>query len=127
MAEVWFPLAAIPLIALGWIWLDRPIETVVCILFMAWGDCVTGLVRSQVYRKAVKGLWGTAAMAVTCVIIAWAFIHPFWIGLAAAGVATVTEYACGDVGIIRMLDDNLAIPFTSFAALFGLLALTGRI
>ena len=127
MAEVWFPLSAIPLIAVGWIWLNRPIETIVCLLFMAWGDCVTGLVRSQVYHKAVKGLWGTLAMAVTCLIIAWAFIHPFVIGLAATAVATLTEFVCGDVGIIKKLDDNLAIPFTSFAVLFGLLAATGHL
>lgn len=127
MAEVWFPLSAIPLIAVGWIWLGRTVETIVCLLFMAWGDCVTGLVRSQLYHRAVKGLWGTLAMAVTCVSIAWAFIHPFWIGLTAAAVATVTEYLCGDVGLITKLDDNLAIPLTSFATLFGLLAITGRI
>ena len=127
MAEVWFPLSAIPLIAIGWIWLGHPVETIVCLLFMAWGDCVTGLVRSQLYHRAVKGLWGSLAMFVTCIIIAWAFIHPFWIGLAASGVATVTEYTCGDVGLIKKIDDNLAIPVMSFITLFGLLALTGRI
>jgi len=36
MAEVWFQLSAMPLIAIGWLWLWKPIETVVCILFMAW-------------------------------------------------------------------------------------------
>jgi len=127
MAEVWFPLSALPLIAIGWIWLGHPVETIVCLLFMAWGDCVTGLVRSQFYHRAVKGAWGTLAMAVTCVIIAWAFIHPFIIGFASAAVATVTEYLCGDTGIIKKIDDNLAIPLMSFASLFGLLALTGRI
>jgi dolichol kinase len=127
MAEVWFPLSAIPLIAIGWIWLGRPIETVVCILFMAWGDCVTGLVRSQLYQKPVKGLWGSLAMLTTCLIISYAFIHPFWIGPAVSIVATVTEYSCGDVGLITILDDNLAIPVASFVALFGLLAITGRL
>jgi len=127
MAEVWFPLSALPLIAIGWIWLDRPIETIVCLLFMAWGDCVTGLVRSQFYHQAVKGAWGTLAMFITCVIIAWAFIHPFWIGLVAAAAATVTEFVSGDVGFIKKLDDNLAIPLVSFAILFGLLGLTGRL
>jgi hypothetical protein len=127
MAEVWFPLSAIPIIAIGWIWLGRPVETVVCILFMAWGDCVTGLVRSQLYHKPVKGLWGSLAMFLTCLIISLAFIHPFWIGLVVSSVATVTEYTCGDVGILTKIDDNFAIPITSFVTLFGLLALTGRL
>jgi dolichol kinase len=94
---------------------------------MAWGDCVTGLVRSQLYHKPVKGLWGSLAMFLTCLIISLAFIHPFWIGLVVSSVATVTEYTCGDVGILTKIDDNFAIPITSFVTLFGLLALTGRL
>ena len=126
MAEVWFPLSAIPLIAIGWMWLGKPVETVVCILFMAWGDGVTGLVRSRLYHKPAKGLWGSLAMFITCLIISFIFIHPFWIGLSVSIVATVTEYACGDVGLITRLDDNLAIPVASFVTLFALLAATGR-
>jgi len=125
MAEVWFPLASLPVNGVGWLWLDRPIETVACLLFMCWGDCVTGLVRSQVYGKPVKGLWGSAAMFGACLIIAWCFIEPLWIGVVAALVATITEWACGDVGIIKKLDDNLMIPLTSAATVFGILALSG--
>jgi len=123
MAEVWFPLAAIPVIGAGWIWLDRPIITAACLLFMCWGDCLTGLVRSQIYGKAVKGLWGSAAMFLACLLIAWAFIEPFWVGVVGAAVATATEWTCGDVGIIKKLDDNLMIPLTSAATVLGILAL----
>jgi dolichol kinase len=125
MAEVWFPLAAIPVISIGWIWLDRPLVAISCLLFMAWGDCVTGIVRSQVYGRAVKGFWGSVAMFLTCLIIAWCFIHPFWVGAVTALVATVTEWACGDVGVIKPLDDNLMIPLVSSVAVFGMLALVG--
>jgi phytol kinase len=127
MAEVWFPLAGALLIGIGWIWLDRPIETVVCLLFMAWGDGVTGLIRSQFYKKAVKGLWGTAGMAAACLTISWAFIHPFFIGAVTATAATATEWLCGDVGILKKLDDNIAIPVISFAVMFSLLAATGKL
>lgn len=127
LAEVWFPLASIAVIAVGWIWLDKPIESISCLLFMAWGDCVTGIVRSQVYHRAVKGLWGSVAMLLTCLVIAWCFIHPFWIGLIGAVMATLAEWSCGDVGIIKKLDDNLMIPIVSFATIFGLLALTRRL
>ena len=125
MSEVWFPLASLPVIGLGWIWLDKPFIAVSCLLFMAWGDCVTGIVRSQIYGKAVKGFWGSAAMFLSCLIIAWAFISPFWAGAIAALVATITEWACGDVGVIKWADDNWAIPVVSAAALFGILASIG--
>lgn len=125
MSEVWFPLASLPVIGIGWIWLSEPLIAISCLLFMAWGDCVTGLVRSQVYGRAVKGLWGSVAMLIVCLIIAWAFIEPFWVGAVGALAATITEWACGDVGIIKKLDDNLMIPLTSCATVFGILALIG--
>jgi len=126
MAEVWFPLAAIPVIGIGWVWLDRPLVAISCLLFMAWGDCCTGIVRSQIYGRAVKGLWGSVAMFITCLVIAWCFIEPFWVGAVTAMVATVTEWACGDVSKVKWLrwaDDNLMIPLTSCATVFGILAL----
>ena len=58
MAEVWFPWVAVPVFAIGWLWLDKPALSVAVLLFMAWGDCVTGLVRSQVYKKGGKGAVG---------------------------------------------------------------------
>lgn len=126
MAEVWFPLASIPVIGVGWIWLGEPLITISCLLFMAWGDCITGLIRSQVYGKAVKGFWGSVGMFAACLIIAWCFIEPFWIGAVGALVATITEWACGDIGIIK-LDDNLMIPLVSCATVFGILALIGAL
>ena len=125
MAEIWFPASAIPLILIGWIWLDKPVMTVMCLLFMAWGDCVTGLVRSQVYKKAVKGLWGSVAMLLVCCAITWTFSTPLWVGLVGAGAATITEYLCGDVGLLKFADDNWAIPIVSFAVVFGILARLG--
>ena len=121
MAEVYFPLAALPVIGIGWVWLNQPVIAVACLLFMAWGDGVTGIIRSQIYGKAVKGIWGSVAMLIACLVIAWAFIQPFWIGAVGAVVATVTEWACGDVGIFKWADDNWGIPIVSFAVVFGLL------
>lgn len=128
MAEIWFPLSAILVIGTGWIWLGKPILAVSCLLFMAWGDCVTGLVRSQIYGRAVKGFWGSVAMFLTCLVISWAFIKPFWIGAIASSVATVVEITSGDVSpvpFLRWLDDNFAIPVASAIVIFGLLAMRG--
>jgi phytol kinase len=123
-SEVWFPLSAAILFAVGWLWLNRPVETVACLLFMAWGDAITGLVRSQVYHKAVKGVWGSVAMLVTCLVISWCFITPFWVGALAAVVATGVEYISGDVSRLKFmhgLDDNVTIPLVAAAIVLALI------
>ncbi len=127
MAEVWFAWIAVPVFAVGWLWLGRPLVAISCLLFMAWGDAVTGLVRAQVYGKAVKGLWGSLLMLIVCLAISWAFIQPFWIGAVGSVVATFTEWAFGDVGLIKWADDNWAIPIVSLAAILGALAATGNL
>jgi phytol kinase len=124
-AEVWFAWIAVPIFAVGWLWLNQPFITVSCLLFMAWGDCVTGLIRSEVYHKPVKGLWGSVAMLIVCLVISWAFIKPFWIGAAGSAVATIVEWSFGDVGLIKWADDNWAIPALSLGFILGLAKLTG--
>lgn len=124
MSEVWFAAVAIPVFAVAWLWLGKPQVATAVLLFMAWGDCVTGLVRFKVYGRAVKGLWGSAAMLAVCLVIAAAFLRPFWIGAAACLVAVATEWAFGDAGVIKWADDNWAIPLTSLASILALSALT---
>jgi dolichol kinase len=127
LAEVWFAWVAVPVYGIAWLWLDKPGVAVACLLFMAWGDGVTGLVRWQVYRKPVKGLWGSVAMICACLVISWAFISPLWIGAVASLAATVTEWAFGDNGKIKWADDNWAVPLVSLGVILGLMALTGAI
>jgi phytol kinase len=127
LAEVWFPLVAVPVFAISWLWLKQPGAAVASLLFMAWGDGVTGLVRSQVYHQPVKGLWGSLAMLIVCLSIAWIFIFPFWIGLVASFAAVLTEWAFGEQGIIKWGDDNWAIPVVSLACILGLMVLSGKI
>jgi phytol kinase len=127
MAEVWFPLVAVPVYGISWLWLKQPAVAVASLLFMAWGDGVTGLVRSQIYHRAVKGWWGSLAMLIVCLAIAWVFIEPFWIGAVASLLAVVTERVFGDYGIIKWADDNWAIPVISATAMLGLMALTGTL
>lgn len=125
MAEVWFPLSAIPVIGVGWIWLDKPFVAISCLLFMAWGDCVTGIVRSQIVGKAQKHWSGSVGCFVTCLIIGWALVQPLFLVPILAATATITEWACGDVGLIKWADDNWAIPVVSATVVFGILALIG--
>jgi dolichol kinase len=127
LAEVWFPLVAVPVFSAGWLWLKQPGAAVASLLFMAWGDGVTGLVRSQVYHRPVKGLWGSLAMLLTCISIAWVFVTPFWIGLIASLAAVLTEWAFGEQGIFKWADDNWAIPAVSLTVILGLMALAGNL
>ena len=117
LAEVWFPLSSTAVLAVGWGWLGRPLVAVACILMMCWGDMLTGIVRSQVYKREVKGNWGSVAMLAVCLLLAWAFINPFWLGVAAALAATAAERF---MPISRgFWDDNWAIPLVAAAIVFG--------
>jgi phytol kinase len=124
MAEVWFAWVAVPVFCISWLWLDRPEVAAACLLFMAWGDGITGFVRWHVYHRAVKGLWGSAAMFVVCLAISLPLVRPFWIGGVGSAVATATEWVAGDIGFVKWLDDNLAVPLTSLGVILGLMALT---
>ncbi len=126
-SEVWFALVAVPVFGIAWFWLNKPLVALASLLFMAWGDCLTGVTRSQVYHREVKGLWGSVAMLLVCLVISWAFIKPFWIGLIGSGVAVTAEWAFGETGVIKWADDNWAVPLSSMAVILGLLAVTGNL
>jgi phytol kinase len=123
LAEIWFPWVAVPVFAIAWLWLDRPTVAVTSLLFMAWGDGITGLVRSAVYHRAVKGVWGSLAMLVVCLAIAGVFIRPFWIGIIASAAAVFTERTFGEYGFLKWGDDNWAIPLVSMTVILGLMAM----
>jgi phytol kinase len=127
MSEVWFAWISIPVFIVGWLWLGQPFIAVSCLLFMAWGDCVTGLIRAEVYHRAVKGLWGSLGMILVCLVISWAFIKPFWIGAIGSLIATVSERIFGDVGLIKWADDNWAIPVISLISILSISAATGNL
>jgi len=77
---------------------------------MGAGDCVTGLIRSAVYKREVKGNWGSVGMLVTCALVAVCFIEPMWVGIVGAVVATLAEKF---TVTRRFVDDNLTIPLAS--------------
>jgi phytol kinase len=125
LAEIWFPWVAVPVFAVSWYWFGKPEVSVSSLLFMAWGDGITGLVRSVVYHRAIKGLWGSLAMLCVCLVIAGVLIRPFWIGVVASIVAVAAERAFGDYGIFQWGDDNWAIPLASMGTILGLMGATG--
>ena len=114
LAEVYFPAAGTISLSVGWVWLDNPWLAVVPILFMAWGDMLTGIVRSKVYGREVKGNLGSVAMIIVCLLVAY-FFKPYWIAAIGAVVATLVErFTPLSRGI---WDDNWTIVLTSMAVM----------
>lgn len=128
-SEAAFPLAAVPVIVGGWIVLDQPDTVLACLLFMAWGDMVTGIVRARVYGGPVKGAAGSWAMLVVCVLISFVLVRPIWVAGIGAGVAVEAERNCGDVSRIswlRSVDDNFAIPVATAMVMIPLVEIFGN-
>jgi phytol kinase len=127
LAEVWFALVAVPVFAVAWLWLQRPFLALACLLFMAWGDCATGIIRARIYHRPIKGLWGSAGMFLICLAIALILLKPWWIGMSGAFVATVTEWSFGEYGLLKWADDNWAVPLSSLGVMADIMALSGNL
>jgi hypothetical protein len=109
-AEVFLPGAAVIAIVIGWIWLNNPWLAVVPILYVCFGDMVTGIVRSRIYHVEIKGNYGSLAMILTCLLVAY-FFPIWWIAACGAVVATAAEkFTPRSHGI---WDDNWTITLSS--------------
>ena len=115
-AEINFPATGVVTIGICWGVLGEPWLAIVPLTFMGAGDAITGLIRSKVYGKEVKGLIGSIGMLVVCLTLAY-FIEPYWIGVAGALTAVVAEKYTKTT---KYVDDNLTIPLFS-ALVMGLL------
>ncbi len=79
------------------------------LLYMSFGDGVTGIIRNYVYKKRVKGLWGSLGMLIVSCCLGFIFLSiP---GLISGILATLLER-------IKKIDDNLTISFVSFLFLY---------
>jgi dolichol kinase len=115
LAEVNFPAAGIVLIGVIWGIYDQPWLAIIPLVFMGAGDAVTGLIRSKVYGREVKGNWGSLGMLITCLLLAY-FVEPYWLGAVGAIVAVLAEKFTPTT---KYMDDNFSIPLVSgFIMLF---------
>ena len=78
-------------------------------VFMAYGDGVTGIVRSIVYKRWVKGFWGSVAMA--ALSLPTGLLVKGIPGLVAGAVATLVE-------VLPKIDDNITVPLASAVVLY---------
>ncbi len=109
LAEIHFPATGIVLIGVCWGILGYPWLAIIPLTFMGAGDAITGLIRSAVYKREVKGNWGSVGMLITCLILAY-FIQPYWVGVVGAIIATLAERFTKTT---KYVDDNFSIPLSS--------------
>jgi len=77
------------------------------LLYMSWGDGVTGIIRNLRYRRRVKGWEGSLAMLIVSIPIGAVLGY---IGILSAVLATLSEKQ-------PIIDDNIAIPLVASATL----------
>ncbi|WP_410509524.1 dolichol kinase [Methanosarcina hadiensis] len=82
---------------------------VIPVLFMAYGDGITGIIRNLKYNKRTKAWEGTAGMLILCIIIG-----------AQMGLAGILAgILCSFVERIENMDDNITVPAVSLLILVG--------
>lgn len=108
-ADIYFTFACAVLLTVFWNYI-RWIG-VLSVLFMAWGDGLTGVVRNFVYKKRTKGLWGNVAMFIVCASLGYFTLG--YVGLIGGVFSAIVEK-------FEWIDDNISVPFGS-ATLMSLL------
>ena len=103
-AEVTYPMAGTFSLAVGWGLLGDRWLAFLPIAFLAWGDSTAGLLRATIWNKKRASLWPSVAMFGVSLVAA-AFYHSYWIGIAGALAAAVAERRRPMV--LNLWDDNL--------------------
>ncbi len=101
-----------------WELLGDPYLAIIPLLFMAFGDGVTGIARNMKFGYRTKNPIGNVFMAIVCIPIGWCLGNlaepalPIW-GVIAAIVATFVErYEFGPI------DDNVLITVSATVVMF---------
>jgi len=99
-------------ILVGW-YFDRTFWLgVIPVLFMSFGDGITGIIRNIRYKKRTKAWEGSVGMFLVCTIIG---LRMGWAGILAAILATIVEKVMPIDS--NIMDDNIAIPIVSLITL----------
>lgn len=106
--EIHFTLSWALLVFISWALLDMLNVGIASILFMAFGDAATGIVRNALFGRRTKSWWGNLAMALVSIPIGYIYVGP--LGALAGAVASVVEHFEWPP-----IDDNVTVPLTSFA------------
>ena len=102
-----------------WVIMENPWIAIIPLVFMAFGDGVTGIVRNAIFKKRIKHPIGNVFMLALCIPMGYILVHfsgipemAMW-GVIAAIVASVVErYEIGPI------DDNILITVSSSIVLY---------
>jgi len=79
------------------------------VLFMSFGDAITGIVRNMLYKKRTKSWWGNLIMAL--------FSIPVGSVLGLAGIFAGAAASFIEHFEFNPIDDNVTVPLSSFLIL----------
>jgi dolichol kinase len=97
-------------ITLGWIVSEHNFWFgVLPVLFMSFGDAITGIVRNVLYKRRTKSWWGNLAMA--------SFSIPTGAMLGIAGIIAGAAASFIEHFESNPIDDNVTVPLVSFIIL----------
>ncbi|MEL9990246.1 MAG: dolichol kinase [Thermoproteus sp.] len=106
--EIHFTLSWAFMVFITWPLLNALNVGIASILFMAFGDAATGIVRNALFGRRTKSWWGNLAMALVSIPIGYIYVGP--LGALAGAVASVVEHFEWPP-----IDDNVTVPLVSFA------------
>ncbi|ADI31375.1 dolichol kinase [Staphylothermus hellenicus] len=111
MYEVHFCIMWGVVITFAWLIFHNWWYGVIPIVFMAFGDGVTGIVRNMLYNRRTKAWIGNLAMALVTIPIGYLVLGP--LGGVAGLLASIIEH----FEIKPLIDDNITVPLASFLVL----------
>ena len=79
------------------------------VLFMSFGDAITGIVRNTLYKKRTKSWWGNLAMVL--------FSIPAGATLGLAGIIAGVAASFIEHFEFNFMDDNVTVPLSSLLIL----------
>lgn len=98
------------IISIGWILSNGNfLIGILPVLFMSFGDAITGIVRNRLYGRRTKSWWGNIAMAL--------FSIPIGAILGLAGVIAGVVASIVEHFEFKFIDDNVSIPLVSLIIL----------
>jgi phytol kinase len=98
------------IITLGWLFSGGDfLFGTLPVIFMSFGDAVTGIVRNFMFRKRTKSWWGNLVMALFSVFVGTVL---GFAGVLAGAAASLVEHF-----EFPPIDDNVTVPLVSFLIL----------